>query len=156
MNVYQVISGFGGPILQKDFEDVFEVHKLCLNHLIKSLHSNNYVEGLSLIEFQKRLDEGLDKMHGDFDCSRCDCDDLNEEVDGDFFCEFDWPTSTAPKDFSGLFEESSSSQHVLNKFNKNSGYNGIQIQLFDSESKWITYESGVISEHEGLWNYTWA
>ena len=149
--IYQIKSGLGGALSKELFGEVFEVQKMCLNFLIKSLYDRGYVEDLAFAEFQGRLEVGLDEYRREFESMVCD----SEEVHGDFFCELEWPTSTKPQDFSGVFEAASNMSYVNDVTeSKFPDFHYIQIQLWDGDN-WLMFENGGLVDQEGFMDSCW-
>ncbi len=152
MKVYQISSGFGGPLKQSDFKEASETIQICLSYLVKKLHDADHVEGLTLEEFQDRLEHGMADMGMYFDNDN----DEDEEVNGTFECEFDWPTHSHPKDFAAIFAEASNIEHVFEQLpHHHHALCEIQIMISDQDANWITFVAGDISAEDGFMEWTW-
>jgi len=156
MKVYQISSAIGGPLKQSDFKESSETIQICLSHLIKSLHVNGHVEGLSLKEFQERLQHAISDMGDVFDSEVVNDKNNDEEVYGTFECEFDWPTNSHPKDFAPIFAKASDINHVFEQLpHCHPSLCEIQIMLSDQDANWITFVAGGIRAEDGFMEWTW-
>lgn len=156
MKTYQISSAIGGPLKQSDFKEILETVQICLSHLIKRLHADGHVKDLSLKDFQERLQQGISDLGHAFDREVFDNNDEDEEVYGEFECEFDWPTDSHPKDFLDIFAEASDTRYVFEQLSQsNPATPEVQIMFSDFDGNWMTFVAGDFDAQEGFMTLNW-